>query len=498
MGSYESMKKTESIRARRRHCCKMVLLLLVLFACSGLLTFTVFRGHEYDNALSLLRFSATTTSTSEFEELLRKFNITQRNLLATQAELQNLKAELLALTTPAQDDLPRELKETSAGHKLPLGRSRVFNSDTIYAPMGHPCIMMEEELRKYMDYRVGRQCPDDDILAQTLMLRGCEPLPRRRCFPPAPANYTEPFPFPKSTWSTPADSSIVWTPYTCKSYGCLIERKNQKGVWSDCKDCFDLAYREKYRWLNSTNPLHFGIDQVLELKKGTIRIGLDIGGGTATFAVRMRERNVTIVTTSMNLDGPFNNFIASRGMVPMFLTISQRLPFFDNTLDLIHSMHVLSNWIPTTLLDFVLYDIYRVLRPGGIFWLDHFFCVESQLDVYVPMIESFGYNKIKWVVGRKLDKGAQFKEIAHHWYQSRSREERRLVLREEGEKLPVPMWRRLVPCEEGARSACLVPFYFASPFLRRECVTRREDCPFVLCVALKVLECLFAVRALYV
>ncbi|KAH9293152.1 hypothetical protein KI387_041643, partial [Taxus chinensis] len=163
--------------------------------------------------------------------------------------------------------------------------------------------------------------------------------------------------------------------------GCLIERKNQKGAWSDCKDCFDLSYREKYRWLISTNPLHFNIDQVLELKKGTIRIRVDIGGGTTTFTMRMHECNMMIVTTSMNLDRPFNNFIASRGMLLIFLTISQCLPFFDNTLDLIHSMHVLSNWIPTTLLDFVLYEIYRVLHQARIFWLDHFFCIKLQLDV---------------------------------------------------------------------------------------------------------------------
>lgn len=147
-------------------------------------------------------------------------------------------------------------------------------------------------------------------------------------------------------------------------------------------------------------------------KPGTIRIGLDIGGGVATFAVRMMARNITIVTTSMNLNGPFNNFIAARGVVPLYISISQRLPFFDNTLDIVHSMHVLSNWIPTTLLHFFMFDIYRVLRPGGLFWLDHFFCVEEQLEeVYTPLIESIGFNKLKWVVGRKLDRGAELREM---------------------------------------------------------------------------------------
>lgn len=147
-------------------------------------------------------------------------------------------------------------------------------------------------------------------------------------------------------------------------------------------------------------------------KPGRIRIGLDIGGGVATFAVRMRERNITIVTTSMNLNGPFNNFIASRGVVPLYISISQRLPFFDNTLDIVHSMHVLSNWIPTTLLHFLMFDIYRVLRPGGLFWLDRFFCAGDQMEkVYQPLIESIGFKKLKWVTGKKHDRDPALGEM---------------------------------------------------------------------------------------
>jgi hypothetical protein len=137
----------------------------------------------------------------------------------------------------------------------------------------------------------------------------------------------------------------VWTAYTCKDYTCLINRgKTQKG-FDDCKDCFDLHGREQNRWASRQTiegSLDFTIDEVLATKKpGTIRIGLDIGGGVATFAVRMRERNITIITTSMNLNGPFNNFIASRGVMPLYISISQRLPFFDNTLDIVHSLTTL-------------------------------------------------------------------------------------------------------------------------------------------------------------
>lgn len=303
-----------------------------------------------------------------------------------------------------------------SGQTLPFGFNTMFGSDTIYSPLGRACTLFPDELRRYMSYKVNGSCPDDELLSQKLLLKGCEPLPRRRCRPAAPPQYTEPYPLPTSLWTIPSDASVVWTAYTCKNYTCLVNRKrNQKG-FDDCKDCFDLEGREKTRWTNSNKSekgLDFSIDEVLATRKtGTIRIGLDIGGGVATFAVRMMERNITIVTTSINLNGPFNNLIASRGVVPLYLSISQRLPFFDNTLDIVHSMHVLSNWIPTKMLHFLMFDIYRVLRPGGLFWLDHFFCAGDQLkEVYAPLIESVGFNKLKWVVGRKLDRGPDLREM---------------------------------------------------------------------------------------
>ncbi|XAR58125.1 hypothetical protein NMG60_11026519 [Bertholletia excelsa] len=319
-----------------------------------------------------------------------------------------------AHTTP-EADLPSEFLAFTSAQKLPLGFNPNFGSDKIFPPVGQPCTLFPHELRKYMTYKVDGSCPDDELLAQKLLLKGCEPLPRRRCRAAAPPEYVEPYSIPDSFWSTPSDSSVVWTAYTCKNYSCLINRsRNQKG-FDDCKDCFNLKGKEKSRWAGHGigSGLDFSIDEVLAVKKpGTIRIGLDIGGGVATFAVRMRERNITIITTSMNLNGPFNNFIASRGVIPLYISISQRLPFFDNTLDIIHSMHVLSNWIPTTLLHFLFFDINRVLRPGGLFWLDHFFCVGDQLEeVYMPLINTIGFKKVKWVVGPKLDRGPGLREI---------------------------------------------------------------------------------------
>ncbi|CAL1353142.1 unnamed protein product [Linum trigynum] len=363
------------------------------------------------------------TSHSVITDLLHRLNST--NLL-----LQSLLIELSTRrSTNSEDDndvhqsittarqlimnLPREVQLAMGPHKLPLGFHPRTGSDEIHPPVGAGCLNYPKELEQFLTYEVGGECPLDDVFAQRMMLRGCEPLPRRRCHPPSPRNYVHPTPFPESLWTTPADTSIVWEPYTCKSYKCLVDRKKFPGFF-DCKDCFDLEGREKVRWMVDRGGLDFGMDQVLATRpRGTIRIGMDIGGGSGTFAARMRERNITIITSTMNLDGPFNSFIASRGLISIHFSVSQRLPFFENTMDIVHSMHVLSNWIPDVMLEFTLYDIYRVLRPGGLFWLDHFFCFGSQLNgTYIPMLDRVGFKKLRWHAGKKLDKGADKNE----WY----------------------------------------------------------------------------------
>jgi SAM-dependent methyltransferase len=316
----------------------------------------------------------------------------------------------------ADRELTSELKLAVGPHKLPLGYMRNLGTDELFPTLEQACRHFPDELKRYMNYQPGGECPSDEQFAQQLMLKGCEPLPRRRCRPRSPAGYVEPTPLPASLWSIPPDTSIVWDAYTCKNYSCLVNRGKTNGFY-DCKDCFDLLHgREKNRWTRDTDALNYSIDTVLATRpNGTVRIGLDIGGGSGTFAARMQERGVTVVTTSMNFDGLFNSFIASRGLVPMHLSIVHRLPFFDGTLDIVHSMHVLSHWIPDVILEFALFDIYRVLRPGGLFWLDHFYCLGGQMNTtYVPMFDRIGFNKVRWNARPKLDRGIKFDE----WYLS--------------------------------------------------------------------------------
>ncbi|CAA0840061.1 Unknown protein [Striga hermonthica] len=403
---------------------KHKLVTLFLIVATNLFTIYILTGPH--SKCQYFPTNTISTATTASQPLFQELNATRSHLTDLKTELHSARALTRDLinqlrqpttTTTTYDDLLRTISDEArlsiGPHKLPFGHNPRMGSDQIYFSVGSGCLKHAHDLDKYMSYEIGRDCPSDDALSQLLMLRGCEPLPRRRCHPKSPHNYIEPAPLPDSLWATPPDSSIVWDPYTCKNYTCLIERRNGPGSY-DCKDCFYLQGREKVRWLHDNGGLDFGIDRVLAAKpKGTIRIGLDIGGGSGSFAARMMERNVTIVTTSMNFDGPFNSFIASRGLISMHMTISQRLPFFENTLDIVHSMHVISNWIPDAMLEFTLYDIYRVLRPGGLFWLDRFFCFGSQLNgTYVPMFERVGFRTLRWNTGMKYDRGVDKDE----WY----------------------------------------------------------------------------------
>ncbi|OWM84827.1 hypothetical protein CDL15_Pgr027614 [Punica granatum] len=430
MGSSEDCLRKNNPH-QQQHTTKFKLKILLLVILTNLLTIYIFTSpssfhlgrdlSHYTNHFSLpLPWPNTTALSIELRS-------TQAQLAATRSQLAELHQRLhaiggiLAKHQDVEDGpsdefaalagLPDEVKLSLGPHALPLGYSPRSGSDTIYPSVGAACLRYKDDLVQYMKYEVGGECPVDDVFAQRLLLKGCEPLPRRRCRPRSPKGYVDPAPYPECLWQVPPDPSIIWEPYNCKNYRCLVDRKNQPGFF-DCKDCFDLNGREKARWLFDNGNLDYSIEYVLKTKlPDTIRIGLDIGGGSGTFAARMRERNVTIITTSMNLDGPFNSFIASRGLIPMHMSVSQRLPFFENTLDIVHSMHVLSNWVPDTMLEFTFYDVYRVLRPGGLLWLDRFFCKGPQLNqTYVPMIDRVGFKKIRWNAGMKLDKNK------NEWY----------------------------------------------------------------------------------
>lgn len=294
-----------------------------------------------------------------------------------------------------------------------LGKRNFMGANGTFTSIGHACFAMKRDLEEYMEYDVGEICDDDWKLAQKLMVHGCDPLPRRRCFATAPKLYGKPYAIDQSLWRLPDDRNVRWSHYKCKNFACLARNSTGKGFFK-CADCFNLTHHEMLRWMKPSYQdqafnltADFTIPEVLELKPGEIRIGLDFSVGIGTFAARMREFNVTIVSATINLGAPFSEMIALRGLVPLYLTINQRLPFFDNTLDLIHTTRFLDGWIDFVLLEFVLYDWDRVLRPGGVLWIDSFFCLKEDLNDYVEAFKMLGYKKHRWIIVPKLDKHDQ-------------------------------------------------------------------------------------------
>jgi ubiquinone/menaquinone biosynthesis C-methylase UbiE len=327
--------------------------------------------------------------------ILGQIDVSQKKLAKMEKEI--LGYESLDLSRP---NLAKELELFLQHHQLPLGKDSRTGITEMVASVGHSCEKSVDLLSQYMTYKVSGPCPDDWSAAQKLILRGCEPLPRRRCFAKS-APKVGLFPFPISLWKPVSDKIFTWSGLGCKSLECL----NKKKMSRDCVGCFDLVNGyENQRFVKGRSTHDFLIDDVLALGNGGIRIGLDIGGGSGTFAARMAERNVTVITNTLNVDAPFSEFIAARGLFPLFLSLDHRFPFYDNVFDLVHAASGFDIGGKPEKLEFLMFDIDRILRAGGLFWLDNFYCVNDEKKRELTrLIERFGYKKLKWVVGEKVD-----------------------------------------------------------------------------------------------
>ncbi|XP_071733120.1 probable methyltransferase At1g29790 [Rutidosis leptorrhynchoides] len=334
--------------------------------------------------------------------ILREIDSSQKKL--AQMEKHLLGYESIDLSTP---HIPNELKLFLQKNQLPLGKDSRTGITEMVSSVGHSCYKSIDILSQYMNYKPDAACPDDWSLSQKLILKGCEPLPRRRCFGKIiPKSGLQPFPV--SLWKNVSEKSFSWSGIGCKNLACL----NSKKLNRDCAGCLDLNNgNENSRFVKSRGKNDFLIDDVLGLGSGGIRIGFDIGGGSGTFAARMAEKNVTIVTASLNIDAPFNEFIAARGVFPLYLSLDHRFPFYENIFDIIHVGNGLDISGGGSKLEFLMFDIDRVIRAGGLFWLDNFLCSNDEKRKNLTrLIERFGYKKLKWVVGEKIN-GAGNSEV---------------------------------------------------------------------------------------
>nr|CAB3466912.1 unnamed protein product [Digitaria exilis] len=277
---------------------------------------------------------------------------------------------------PHRADLPPELLLFLSPHALPLGRDARTGLTHMPASVAHACFRSPSTLAllsSFASYAPHAVCPRNDTLPHRLISKGCEPLPRRRCLSRGPRT-----PLPSSNMG--ADSR---------------------------------------RWVKPRHDHEFLIDDVLRLAASAtkIRIGLDVAGGAANFAARMRERGVTVVTTVLDNAGkPMNEFVAARGLFPLLLSPAHRFPFYDGVFDLVHvgttamdegGASALGQAGTEEALEFFMFDVDRVLRAGGLLWIDSYMCrSEERRQVVVKLIGRFGYKKLKWVTAEKAGAGS--------------------------------------------------------------------------------------------
>lgn len=264
---------------------------------------------------------------------------------------------------------------------------------------GYSCSAPDASLQRYLSYDQQQRCPDDWPNTQALIFdHRCFALPHRRCLAATTSAEERPVSFPHCLFNQVAlkDKLVRWTHYPCKSFDCVSGR--QQG---HCLHCFDLK-GEKER-VKGAMVGSVTIEEVITMKLGALRLGLDISGGTGTFAAHMARYNVTVMTTAMNAESlaggkqglPYMETMALRGVIPLHLPHKARLPLYDNVLDLIHSSNSI-NLLPLLEFEELLFEWDRVLRVGGVIWLEHFSATKTEMPLYISIINLFGYKRLYW------------------------------------------------------------------------------------------------------
>ncbi|GJP45750.1 hypothetical protein CLOM_g5095 [Closterium sp. NIES-68] len=272
---------------------------------------------------------------------------------------------------------------------------------------GYACEATDEEIAQYMNYELRGLCPDDWFFVQHLIfVKNCYALPKRRCLARTPQEFIEPLPRSHALFNQKAlhDGAVRWSHHGCKSFDCLNHRTT-----GDCKSCFNMTL-EANRWKVSYRGA-LTIKDVISIKKGSLRLGLDAGRGTGSFAAHMARYNVTVMTMAMNIETrsgvhtglPYMETIALRGLVPLHIPHTARLPFFDNTLDLVHCVNSVK-YLPLGEFEDLLYEWDRVLRVGGVLWFELFYAPEDEMKIYIQIVDLLQYNKLYWNITSKPEK----------------------------------------------------------------------------------------------
>ncbi|XP_028766431.1 uncharacterized protein LOC114724273 [Neltuma alba] len=181
MGSVSLKIGDGTARFKRATLCSSAVNILMIFCVIttnlfALYAFTASPKH-HSNHLLLHTQKNFSLISEQVSLILREIDTSQKKL--TQMEKELLGYENVDLSRP---NIAGELKLYLQHHQLPLGKDSRTGITEMVASVGHSCEKSADLLSQYMNYKIAGPCPDDWSSAQKLILRGCEPLPRRRCF----------------------------------------------------------------------------------------------------------------------------------------------------------------------------------------------------------------------------------------------------------------------------------------------------------------------------
>ncbi|CAI5998090.1 unnamed protein product [Closterium sp. NIES-65] len=288
---------------------------------------------------------------------------------------------------------------------------------------GYSCSATERELQRYMDFETRGMCPDDWLFVQDLIFRKqCHSLPKRPCLARTAHKIVEPLSRPASLFAQSAlqDSSVRWNNHAFSSFASLNALSPSAlatataGTGDACGrqpgggGCWNMSAEER-RWMvkppkNTAAGGALTVKEVIAIKKGALRIGLDFNGGSGSFAAHMARHNVTMMTSAMNLEAnvgrkkglPFLETIALRGLVPIWLPYKVRLPFYDNTLDILHATNAIKFMPSPAEFEEVLFEWDRVLRVGGVMWFEEFTASAAEMPSYLSVLDLLKYRHLHW------------------------------------------------------------------------------------------------------
>ncbi|KAI3409483.1 uncharacterized protein J3R85_019227 [Psidium guajava] len=286
------------------------------------------------------------------------------------------------------------------------GKKTFLGVEAVNPWIGMACVAVASNLDRFMSYKLFGTCPDDWDLAQKLMITGCDPLPRRRCFSRTPPNYTKPLPSSSSIVDSAKGCQHIVEPLQVQglSMPLLQSNREQKGL---------------LQVLGLLRPLEARVGSASQRARGIGRVHHRPGhdaeargdqGWAGLWPIDGELRRPHEGEERDGRHGQAEPRVGlQRGDRAEGPPSALRLGRLEIALLRQHARHGALKPIPGRggrrgAAPVVLFDWDRVLRPRGLLWVDRFFCKKGDVKMNADELERLRYKKLLWRVVPKSDK----------------------------------------------------------------------------------------------